>query len=181
MANRGVGMINKNKIFPTIITILIIAIIVYLFVHLDQPTISCKKVKADNLGIIVKENLETHLDNNKISNLKLVKTIILPYKYLREENSYLDYIEYVLKNSYDYLGKDKIEFEKYSDRIIIKIDVKDDETLILNNIEFLDNDQLNIKVNSNTKSSDVISFKVHDNYTQREFITRMRNNGYTCQ
>lgn len=174
-------MIKKNKIFPTIITILLIAIIIYLFVHLDPPTMSCTKTIKNDLDITINEELQTNLDNNKISELKLTKTIILPYKYLDDEDKYLDYIEYVIKNSYEYLGSNKVQIKKYSDRIIINVNIKDNETIILNNIEFFEQDKLNIKINSNTRSSDVISFKIHDNYTQREFITRMRNNGYKCK
>ena len=52
---------------------------------------------------------------------------------------------------------------------------------MLKNIEFNDNGDLQIKIDSNTKSSDVIALKVGDNYTEGELMTRMKNNGYSCK
>ena len=48
-------------------------------------------------------------------------------------------------------------------------------------IEFNDNDGLQIKINSNTKSSEVVTLKIGENYTQGQFMTRLKNNGYVCK
>ena len=45
----------------------------------------------------------------------------------------------------------------------------------INNIEFKENDGLQVKVNSNTKSSEVVTLKVGDNYTEGELMKRLRN------
>ena len=55
------------------------------------------------------------------------------------------------------------------------------ERIILNNIEFFDNDELQMKINSNTKSSDVVTLKINDKYTEGELMTRLKNNGYSCR
>jgi len=59
----------------------------------------------------------------------------------------------------------------------------DFETLEKNkdNIEFLNTNDLQIKINTNTKSNDVITFSIGDNYTEGELMARMRNNGYSCK
>ena len=64
--------------------------------------------------------------------------------------------------------------------MIAQVVVDDDETLILNNIEFTDDDDLQIKINSNTKAQDVVTLSIKDSYTEGEFMTHMKNNGYTC-
>ena len=58
---------------------------------------------------------------------------------------------------------------------------KNNETLILNNIEFTNEDDLQIKINANTKAKDVVTLKIKDAYTEGEFMTHMKNNGYSCK
>ena len=171
---------NKSKIFPFLITIIIIVIVIYLFANLEQTSISCSRKTTDDLGITIIENLETTLDGRNIDRLNLSKTIVLPEKYTKNDK-YIDYIAYAIEKSYDYIGSDKVEINKLVDRVIVNIDVSDDETLILNNIQFRDEDALSILINSNTKSSDVVTLKINDDYTQGELITRMKNKGYQCE
>lgn len=170
---------NKSKVFPIIITVLIIVIIIYLFATIKQPYVECRKISTDDLGIRIEEKLNTSLDGNKIAKMELVKTIILPDEYL-DDDTYLDSIRYSLKKSYEYLGEGKVTFSQLDDRIIAKVVIEDRETVILNNIEFLEVNGLQIKINSNTKSSGVVTLKVGDNYTEGELKTRMKNNGYVC-
>ena len=59
--------------------------------------------------------------------------------------------------------------------------LKDKDILLLKNIEFISNDDLEIKIDSNIKSSNVIALKVGDNYTESELMKRMKNNGYSCK
>ena len=169
---------NRSKFFPIIVTVLIIIIIIYLFANLEQSNVKCSKRTTDSFNITVVEELNATLDGRKINELKLRKTIILPEKYAKDK--YLDSVEYTLKKSYAYLGKDKVSISKLSDRIIVDIVVNKNETLILNNISFDTSNDLTININSNTKSSDVVTLKVNDNYTQGEFITHLKNNGYSC-
>lgn len=171
--------VSKNKLFPIVLTILIIVIIIYLIATIKQPYVKCNKTKVDDLGIRVIEELNTGLEGSNIAQMELTKTIILPEKYL-EDDKYLDSIQFSIEKSYEYLGDNKVEFSKLADRLIVKVSVDDGETLILNNIEFLDVDGLQIKIDSNTKSSDVVTLKVGDNYTEGELKTRMKNNGYVC-
>ena len=74
-----------------------------------------------------------------IRKMKLIKTIILPDKYLVNSNE-LDNIMTDVERSYEYLDGDKYSITKGNDRVFIKVEVKDDETIILNNINFFDND-----------------------------------------
>ena len=110
----------------------------------------------------------------------LVKTIILPEEYL-VDNSQLDGIVFSLEKAYQYLGDDKFTITKSKDRVIVRVEVEDNETIILNNIEFFESDGLQMRINSNTKSSEVLTLKIDDNYTEGEFMTRLKNNGYSCK
>ncbi len=169
---------KKGKFLPIVITVLIIAIIIYLFATAKQPLVACNRKIKDDLGITVSEKLEATIDGSHISGMVLVKTISLPEKFL-DNDSKLNSVMFSLEKAYKYLG-DKVSINKTGTSVIVKIDIDDDETIILNNIEFFYNDGLEMKINSNTKSSEVITLKVGDNYTEGELMARLKNNGYSC-
>ena len=110
--------------------------------------------------------------------MHVVKTIVLPEKYADEVH--LNSIKFALDNTLEYLG-DSVKYTIGSDRIIVTIDVHKNEILLLDNIEFLANDDLQIVIHTNTKSSEVIPLSVGDSYTDGEFMMRMKNNGYSCK
>ncbi|MBQ8131087.1 MAG: hypothetical protein IJ193_01190 [Bacilli bacterium] len=171
---------GKGKFFPVLIAVIFIVIIIYLIANVKQSTVTCSKRTTDDLNITVEEKLESSIDGNKISAMKLTKTIILPEKYLKNDAN-LESIEYSIKKSYAYLGKDSVKVSKLTDRVIVYVSVSKNETIILNNISFEDSDSFVMKINSNTKSSDVVTLKVNDNYTEGELMTHLKNNGYVCQ
>ena len=172
-------MFSSKSRLPIIITVMLIAIIIYLFATVEQPLVVCEKKVKNDLDITVSERLETTLDSNEIRKMVLVKTIILPDEYLGD-NDQLDNIMFILDKSYEYLG-DKVTITKSKDRVVVKVVVEDEETIILNNIEFFDNEGLQMRINSNTKSSEVLTLSVDDNYSEGEFMTRLKNNGYHCK
>lgn len=171
---------SKKKIFPIIITVLIIVVIIYLFATVKQPLIVCEKETNDDLGVTILETLETYINGNKIDKMILTKTITLDEKYL-DGDAQLDSILFSLENSYQYLGSSNYLIEKTDDSVIVKVEVENDEIIILNNVEFFYNDGLQLKINSNTKSSDVVTLKVGDTYTEGKLMTRLKNNGYSCK
>lgn len=171
---------KKSMIFPTIITAIIIMIIIYLFANVKQPYVECSKRVVDDFGIIIKEELRTELDSNKISKMTLSKTIILPDKYLNDD-TYLEAFKFAIKKSYEYLDDTDVRVTSGDDYILVTVNATGSETLILNNIEFYENDGLQIKINPNTKSSDVVTLSIKDKYTEGELMTHMKNNGYTCK
>ena len=173
-------MVKKGRIFPIIITLLLIIIIIYLFATIKQPYIECSKEITNDLAIQVSENIQVTLDGNKISSMDIKKTIILPEEYLKEEDHYLNSMKFILKESYAYLPKDSTTISQESDRIIAHVVVDNDETLILNNIEFTNDEKLELKINANTKAKDVVTLKINDSYSEGEFMTHMKNNGYSC-
>ena len=170
---------KKGKAFPIIITVIIIVIIIYLFVNVKQPLVVCSKTIKDDLGITISEKLETTLDGNKIKTMTLTKTIVLPENYL-EDDKYLESIMFALEKSYAYLEKADVSVIRNKSSVVSKIYIDNNETIILNNIQFFYNDDLQIKINSNTKSSDVVTLRINDNYTEGELMTRLKNNGYSC-
>lgn len=171
---------NKGKGLPIIITVFMIVIIIYLFATVEQPLVVCEKKVTNDLDITVSEVLETTLDSNEIRKMVLVKTIILPEEYLVDD-SQLDSIMFALEKAYQYLGDDKFTITKSKDRVTVRVEVEDDETIILNNIEFFESDGLQMRINSNTKSSEVLTLKIDDDYSEGEFMTRLKNNGYSCK
>lgn len=170
---------NKSRAFPIIITCIIIVIIIYLFASVEQPYVTCNRSETNDLGIRVVEEISVEIDGNKIDEMNLTKTIVLPDKYTNDD-TYLNSLKFMLENHYDYL-KDDVEYVISSDRIIVTVEVDDkDDTLILNNIEFIENEDLEIKVNSNTRSSDVVTLSIGDKYTEGNLMIKMKNNGYSC-
>ncbi len=171
----------RSKFLPIFITIIILVVMIWIFANIKQSNVTCSRKSTNDLNITIIEKLDTTLDGNKIGNMKLTKTIILPEKYLTEDDKYLDYIKYSIQKSYAYLlGNGKVKFSKLTDRIIVYIDVSDKETLILNNISFTEENNLTIHINPNTKSSEVVTLKVSDIYTEGELMTHLKNSGYSC-
>ena len=171
-------MKTKNRILPIILTFLILIIIVYLFINIKQPLVECEKTIISDSLISVKENLATTFSGNKITKMELTKTIVLPEKY--QNDSTINYIKEALDKAYDYLNNKK-KIIVSDDNIIVKIIVDKDETIILNNIEFFENTNLQIKINTNTKSKDVVTLRIKDKYTEGGFMTHLKNNGYVCK
>lgn len=170
---------STGRAFPIVLTFIIIVIIVYLFTTIKQPYVECSKSITDDYDIVVKENIVTTFGGNNINEMKVTKTIILPEKYAKEK--YINSIKFSLEKSLDYLSSKSVQYEVFNNKVNVRIIVNKNETIILNNIEFIENDGLQVKINSNTKSSDVITLKVGDNYTQGELMTRLKNNGYVCK
>ena len=55
---------KKGRIFPMIITIILIVIIIYLFATIKQPYVECDKKVTNDLGIQILENVKVNLDSN---------------------------------------------------------------------------------------------------------------------
>ena len=147
---------KKNRVFPIVIVVIMIVIIFYLIATAKQPYVECSKKSTNDLGITISENLTTSLDSNKISEMTLTKT-------------------------YAYLDKDTVKITTGDNYLTVTVKAKNNETIILNNIEFYDNDGLQIKINPNTKSSDVVTLSINDKYTEGELMTHLKNNGYVCK
>ena len=64
------------------------------------------------------------------------------------------------------------------DRIVVEISVNKNEVILLKNISFEDK---KIVINSNTKSSDVLTLTVGDDYTDGEFMKTLKGYGYSCK
>ena len=101
-------------------------------------------------------------------------------KYLSDDK-YLEAFKFAIKKSYEYLDDTDVKVTSGDNYILVTINASNKETLILNNIEFYENNGLQIKINPNTKSSDVVTLSIKDKYTEGELMTHMKNNGYTCK
>ncbi len=177
--NRGdIMSTRKNMTFPIIITVIIILIIVYLFANLKQTRVVCNQTYTFDSNVTLTEKVDTVIEGKKITELSVTKTIVLPDRFADE--THLNSLRFALNNTLEYLG-DKVKYNVSSDRMVIQIDVHKNEVVLLKNIQFSVNEDLGISINSNTKSSEVITLTVGDNYTDGEFMKRMKNNGYRCK
>ena len=77
--------------------------------------------------------------------------------------------------------KEKVNYTISEDRIVVTIEVRKNEILLLDNIRFTIENGLQIHINSNTKSSEVIPLTIGDSYTDGEFMTFMKSRGYSCK
>ena len=169
---------RKSMTFPVVITVIIILIIVYLFVTIKQTEVICNRVRSFDKDVKVTEDINTIIDGKKITGITVVKTIVLPSSYADE--THLNSIKYSLQKTLEYLG-DKVKYSINDNIIKVTINVHKNEIVLLNNISFVVNDDLEIIINSNTKSSEVIPITVGDNYTDGEFMMHMKNYGYSCK
>lgn len=170
-------MNSKKYFFSIILTLIIIVIIIYLFATVEQSVVECSNSYVSDENIRVNEDIAVKFNGKKIDSFDVTKTIIVPNKYATDE--YLNSLKLTFQNSLEYL--DNVKYNVLDDRIIITIKASKDETVILKNIDFLKSDELQVKINSNTKSSDVITISGSDSYTEGEFMTRFKNNGYSCK
>ena len=169
---------RKSMTFPVVITFIIILIIVYLFATIKQTEVICNRVQSFDKDIKVSEDINAIIDGKKINGITVVKTIVLPSAYADE--THLNSIKYSLQKTLEYLG-DKVKYSINDNIIKVTINVHKNEIVLLNNISFVVNDDLEIIINSNTKSSEVIPITVGDNYTDGEFMMHMKNYGYSCK
>lgn len=169
----------KNKIISLMIVVLVL-IIIYLFINVKQPFIECDKKTTDSVGVTIVESLLAELDNNKIGKMRVTKKFIIPDKYL-ENSDCLEQLKLDLERSYEYLDDDVVKVSIGSNYVFVEIEVDDDEAIILNNVSFKEQDGLKVKINPNTKSSEVVTLKVKDKYTEGELLTRMKSDGYYCR
>ena len=167
---------RKSMKFPVIITFIIIAIIVFLFARIKQTEVTCQKTYNFESGIYLKEKVVATLDGKEIDKLAVTKTIYLSDKYLNDEE-FINNIKDNLDRTLSYLG-DKARYSVLNDRIVIEINVNKNEVVLLKNISFNDK---GIVINSNTKSSDVVTLTVGDDYTDGEFMKTLKGYGYSCK
>lgn len=169
---------RKSMRLPIIITLIIILIMIYLFATIKQSQVVCEKDKVFDSDIRLEERIVSTLDGKSIRELSVTKTIILPDKYA--EDKYFNSIKFSLEKTLGYLGE-KVKYTIDGNKMIVRINVNKDEIILLDNIDFIDNGNLEIKINSNTKSSDVVRLAVGDNYTDAELMKSLKNKGYICK
>lgn len=171
---------RKSMKLPIAITLIFILIIVYLFMNIKQSKVICENSKVFDGGFRVDEYIESNTDGKKIISMDIVKTIYVSDRYVNNTDS-IEEVKNVIMNTLDYLG-DKVTYEVLNDRIVINIKVHKNELVLLDNIDFIDNGgKIEVVINTNTKSSDVISLSVGDNYTDGELMKKMKNRGYSCK
>ena len=170
---------RKSMKLPIFITIFIIFVIIYLFTNIKQTTVVCHKTKTYESNIQLSESITASIENKRIENMDIVKTITVLDKNKKEQK--LNKIKDALDNSLEYLGK-SYSIKITENSVVARIQVNEKELVLLDNIDFSDtNGDLNIKIDVNTKSSDVISLTVGDNYTDGELMKRLKSNGFTCK
>ena len=173
-------MNNKkiNVFMSLLIVIILIGIIIYLIANVKQPFVECNISHTDDLGIRIDEEVITTLSSRNISSLNITKTITLPKKYNTEANR--NTIIYSLNDAFEYL-EDDFSIREDDNKIIVKIETTSKKPVILDNISFSYTDSLALKINTNTKSSDVFTISVGDKYSEGELMVSLKNYGYSCK
>ena len=169
---------RKSMKLPIILTFIFLAIIVYLFTTIKQTEVVCDKTTLYDADVKVIEDVVVTLDGKEITNLNVSKKIVLPDKYNNE--STINGIRFSLEKTLDYLG-DRVEYTNTDYGLLVNIKIDDNKLVLLDNISFIENDSLEIKVESNTKNSNIVVLSVGDNYTDGELMKRLKNNGYACK
>ena len=101
-------------------------------------------------------------------------------RYVNNSDS-IEEIKNVIKNTLDYLG-DNVTYSVLDDRIIIKINIKKNGLVLLDNINFVDNGgKIDVIIDTNTKSNNVVKLAIGDNYTDGELMQSLKNKGYSCK
>ena len=171
---------RKSKKLPIFITLFFIIVIIYLFMNLKQSSVSCQKTRTYDGGITIKEVVVSQTDGKRINSMKITKTIYFSDRYKNNIDS-LNEIKDSIKYTLDYLD-DNVIYNIMDDRIIIEINVSKNELVLLDNINFVDNNgKIDVVIDTNTKSSSVIALSVGDYYTDGELMKRLKNKGYTCK
>lgn len=163
---------------PVIITLIVIVIIIYLFATIKQSQVVCEKVRTFDSDIRLTERIITTLDGKSIKELNVTKTINLPDKFAKER--YFNSIKFSLDKTLSYLGEN-VKCSVDNNTMVVRINVNKDEIVLLDNIDFIDNGTLEVKIDSNTKSSEVITLAIGDNYTDGELMKSLKNKGYICK
>ena len=169
---------RKSMTLPVILTFIVISIMVFLFVNFKQTEIVCEKSTSYDLDTKVIEDVIVTLDGKSIINMNITKKIVLPDKYNNDNK--IDELKYYLNNTLSYLGS-RVSYTSTDYGLLININISDNKLILLDNISFSDNGDLEINIDSNVKSSDVVVLSVGDNYTDGELMKRLKNNGYSCK
>lgn len=169
---------RKSMTFPIIIALIFIVVIISLFASIKQTEVICSNSTSYDSGIKLDEEVIAEIDGKKISRLQVTKTIHLTDKY--KNNDSINEIKESLDRTLSYLG-DNVKYNVSDDKIIVTIDVDKNEIVLLDNIDFSLKNNAFININSNTKSSDVITLKVGDAYSDGEFMQKMKSMGYSCK
>lgn len=170
---------RKSLTLPIIITLVVIGVIVYLFASIKQTVVTCEKEFKFDSDVYLKETAVITLDKKKISKISVNKTIILPEKYTNEGN-YISNLTSRLHDTLEYLGDNAI-YSIGNDRIIVDINVSKDELVLLDNISFTVKDDLDMVINTNTKSKKSIVLTVGDTNTDGDIKNTLKKHGYSCK
>ena len=171
---------RKSMRLPIIITFLFICIIVYLFMNIKQTVVVCEKETVYDSDIKLVETVTANMDGKKITSLDVVKKVVLPDKFAKKEEN-LNGIRNSIEYTIEYLD-DKASCKIADNSVVANIHVTEDELVLLDNVSFADNNgEVLVYIDTNTKSSNVISLKVGYNYTDGELMKYMKNKGYSCK
>lgn len=170
-------MKKSNFLVPIILVVIIIFIIFYLIATTNQPYVSCNLRHTDDLNIQTKETVNVKLSARKIVELNIKKVYTFPSKF--DDSTNMNMVKGLLDNSLNYLGDDQNVYKK-DNQIIVDIITKKKTPILLNNVEFLVDDGLSVKVNTNTKS-DVTMLSIGEEYSEGKLLQYLNSRGYSCK
>ena len=155
---------RRSMKLPIIFVLIFLIVIVSFFSSIKQKEIICQKEVDFFSKIQLKEYVVTNIEGKKIKSMNVVKNILFREDLSREE---MDRIVEAIHRTHNYLGK-KVKYTFGEDKIVIKINVSSNEVILFDYIRFNDKKPIEISINTNTKSSEVLSLKVGDSYSEGE-------------
>lgn len=156
-----------------IIGFIILFIIIYFFVIVKQKIITCNKTKLEE-NVKIEENVELYLDK-KLKKVIVNKKILLPTRLSDKKTK--EKIVKRLNQTFSYIGDDNYKIYEEKKIINLDINVMNNNLVILDNLSYK-NDLL---VNSNTKSSKVITLETGLKYDEYKLISKLKSKGYSCK
>ena len=166
---------RKSMKLPVVLTFIILAIIVYLFATIKQTEVVCDKTTTYDADVKVIEDVVVTLDGKEITNLNISKKIVLPDKYNNE--STINGIKYSLEKTLDYLGN-RVEYTNTDYGLLVNIKIDDNKLVLLDNISFIENDNLEIINIEEKLPEETITLVYNDESlttSSREFINMITN------
>ena len=162
---------------PILFVFLFLIVIVSFFSSIKQRKVTCQKQVDYFSKIQLREYIVSDIEGKKIKSMNAIKSIIFRESLSREE---MDKIIETIHRSHDYLGK-RVRYTFGEDKIVIQIDVSSNEVVLFDSIRFLDKKPIEISINTNTKSSEVLSLEIGEHYTEGEYMKRLKSKGYRCK
>lgn len=171
--------INK-KIIQIIIVVIILIMLLILLVIKNDNKLTCTLDKELIDGFSIKEIVEIKINNNKVQNIKLDKTISMD-EYYKKYGTYKDTLEKLFDNGYSYVNG---MISSTDTEVNVKVNTNE-KGIVLDNVTIKNNakdEKTSLRFNIlNDIEKDKNAIKVGDKYKKNELKKKITKLGYECK